>query len=234
MDFRNVKKRIFPFLLIFVFFFCLWILKELPLLVKEHQLQEYLILSTMYSFHYADALLVFPIYLPLYLLFEYLYWEERTQIVVRTGSRVRYLLLQTRSLFVSTLGFWLIFILIGVLPLLTLSGKGWGTFLFLFSLQTTAYFLISFFLGLIMYWLFQLFPHLHLAILIIISLSIIVYFATINVQNNLFITINLLQRHYFIHNLSTIPFGALLVLYLVSPIIICLRILLIQHEEFWQ
>ena len=143
MSFERSEKRYGSYMMSIIFFMCTWFIKGLQLLINADTLGMYLLETNKSAFNYFDNLTFAFMYLPLYLLFEYMLWHENSQILFRFGSRVRYLRAQTTGLIRSTLLFWLVFAFFGVLPLISLPGSGWETFIYLYVVQTLAYFLIS-------------------------------------------------------------------------------------------
>ncbi|MBO9164091.1 hypothetical protein [Lactiplantibacillus pentosus] len=234
MSFERVKKRFFPYLLIIIFFMFTWLIKELQLLMNADMLGTYLLETNRLAYNYFDNLMFAFMYLPLYLLFEYMLWHENYQVVVRFGSRTRYLRSQTISLLRSTFLFWIVFVFFGVLPLIALPGPDQGIFIYLFVVQTAAYFLISLEFGLVLFWLFQLLPKLHLMLFLILAALPIMYFSYSSGSMNLFQTIDLLKQYYFMHDLTALPMPTLIILVAVPILTLCVRVLWIQHEEFWQ
>ncbi|WP_430490080.1 hypothetical protein [Lactiplantibacillus pentosus] len=234
MSFERTQKRYFPHLLIIIFFMCTWFIKELLLLIDGDTLGLYLLETSKFAFNYFDNLTFAFMYLPLYLLFEYMLWHENSQIVVRFGSRSRYLRAQTIGLVRSTLQFWLVFAFFGVLPLVPLPGSGWKIFIYLFVVQTLAYFLISLEFGIVLFWFFQLLPKLHLVLFLSLAVLPIIYYGLPIRLMNLFQKIDLLKRYYYMHDLTALPMPTLIILVAVPIITLCMRVLWIQHEEFWQ
>ncbi|MBQ0836724.1 hypothetical protein KBP51_09720 [Lactiplantibacillus pentosus] len=234
MSFERTQKRYFPHLLIIIFFMCTWFIKELLLLIDGDTLGLYLLETSKFAFNYFDNLTFAFMYLPLYLLFEYMLWHENSQIVVRFGSRSRYLRAQTIGLVRSTLQFWLVFAFFGVLPLVPLPGSGWEIFIYLFVVQTLAYFLISLEFGIVLFWFFQLLPKLHLVLFLSLAVLPIIYYGLPIRLMNLFQKIDLLKRYYYMHDLTALPMPTLIILVAVPIITLCMRVLWIQHEEFWQ
>ena len=234
MSFERAEKRYFPHLLIIIFFMCTWFIKELQLLINTDTLGLYLLETNKSAFNYFDNLTFAFMYLPLYLLFEYMLWHENSQIVVRFGSRGRYLRAQTTGLIRSTLLFWLVFAFFGALPLVSLPGSDGGTFIYLYVVQTLAYFLISLEFGIMLFWLFQLLPKLHLVLFLSLAVLPIIYYSLPIRPMNLFQKVDLLKRYYYMQDLTALPMPALITLVAVPMMTLCLRVLWIQHEEFWQ
>lgn len=234
MNFERTEKCYWPHLLIIIFFMCAWFIKELQLLINADTLGQYLFETNQSAFNYFHNLTFAFMYLPLYLLFEYMLWHENSQIVVRFGSRGRYLRAQTTGLIRSTLLFWLVFAFFGALPLVSLPGSDGGTFIYLYVVQTLAYFLISLEFGIVLFWLFQLLPKLHLVLFLSLAVLPIIYDSFSSGSMNLFEKIDLLKRYYYMQDLTALPMPALITLVAVPIITLCLRVLWIQHEEFWQ
>ncbi|AOG32301.1 hypothetical protein AWV72_01525 [Lactiplantibacillus plantarum] len=234
MSFERSEKRYGSYLMIIIFFMCTWFIKGLQLLINADTLGMYLLETNKSAFNYFDNLTFAFMYLPLYLLFEYMLWHENSQIVVRFGSRVRYLRAQTTGLIRSTLLFWLVFAFFGVLPLISLPGSGWETFIYLFVVQTLAYFLISLEFGIVLFWFFQLLPKLHLVLFLSLAVLPIIYYGVPIRPMNLFQKVDLLKRYYYMQDLTALPMSALITLVAVPIMTLCLRVLWIQHEEFWQ
>jgi len=234
MNFDWRDKRAFPCSLAFLFFISMWLIKELQYMLNSGTLDSYLIITNKNAFNYFDNLMLSSMYMPLYLLFEYMLWHENSQAIIRFRSRIRYLFSQTIKLLISTVFFWGIFFLIGILPLAYLRGMGTGTFLLLFISQTGAYCLISLEIGLVMFWLFQLLPKFHLVITLLLAVGVIIYSSLPIRPMTLFQKIDLLKRFYFMHELNGFPIPTLVILVTVPLITLCARVIWIQHEEFWQ
>ena len=130
--------------------------------------------------------------------------------------------------------FWLVFAFFGVLPLVSLPGSDGETFIYLYVVQTLAYFLISLEFEIVLFWFFQLLPKLHLVLFLSLAVLPIIYYGLPIRPMNLFQKVDLLKRYYYMQDLTALPMPALITLVAVLIMTLCMRVLWIQHEEFWQ
>lgn len=234
MTYKFNSKRIRIYGLVLISFLFLYLGNELPGTKNMTDFAQYAYSIGNTSFNYYDSINFMLIYLPMTLFLQYALWQQNAQYLIRYRSKINIVIDEFKYLLLDTFIFWLIFYLVGLIPLMLLAGTDKGIFCLFHTWQTIFYFMMSYFMCALQLFLYHYCPRHHFIITLMLVLLCSAFFALY--KTNFYFIQHLELFIIYYHGLP-LNLGRVITIYganflIAILLLLGLRLLLSPHEEY--